>query len=62
MLIRNELIELGFIPKTNYTMGRAFPPGWKLPETIPTNVWKKLPLYINIRYNSIPVDNMHKLK
>lgn len=63
MLTHFQLRELGFIPKTSYTVGRAFPEGFLLPETCDNATFKKLPLFINIRY-TFPADgnNIHHLK
>jgi hypothetical protein len=61
MFTRNELTSLGFVPKTKYKMGQPFPEDFSLPKEITNEMFKKIPLYIQIRYSYTPVNNIHFL-
>lgn len=62
MLNRNELIQLGMIPKTNYKMNQAFPKDFVRPEFVSNEVFKKLPLYIQVGYMTECVNGRHNRK
>lgn len=61
MFNKNELAELGFIPKSKYKLGKAFPSDFKLPQSVPHEQWRKLPLYIKVRYSLYEVEGIHNL-
>ncbi len=50
MFNTKQLRELGFIPGSNYKLGQAFPKNFELPLSVTPSDWKKLPLYIQVRY------------
>jgi hypothetical protein len=62
ILTTNELKSLNFIPNSNYKMGRAFPPEFKLPRFATIDVYKKLPLFIQVRYETSVKLGVHALK
>ncbi len=61
MFTRNELTKLGFIPKTKYKMGQAFPVGFNLPKQVTDVEFKKIPLYIQVRYAYTSENGIHPL-
>lgn len=61
MLTVQQLAQYGFIPKTGYKMGKLFPEGFQLPKEVNNNLWKKLPLFIQVRYAYTPVNDVHTL-
>lgn len=61
MFTVNELKELGFFPKTKYKWGQALPKNFSLPKEITNEQFKKIPLYIQVRYEYSPQNGMHKL-
>lgn len=58
----NELKQLGFIPAKGYKLGHAFPQGFKLPVSITHESFKRLHLYIQVRYELDQVDGKHNLR
>jgi hypothetical protein len=58
----NELKTLGFIPRSGYKLDRAFPVDFKLPQFISTVGFKKIPLYIQVRYETEVVNAFHELR
>jgi hypothetical protein len=62
MLNQNELSEMGFIPMSHYKIERAFPPEWKLPLNVKSSIYKKLPLYIQVRYEDSHTNSLHSLR
>ncbi|NCQ51907.1 hypothetical protein GW796_08445 [archaeon] len=61
MFTRHELAEFGFIPKSHYKLGHPFPEGFSLPKSITNEMFKKIPLYIQIRYSYTPIEGVHTL-
>jgi hypothetical protein len=62
MLTIKQLVQYGLIPKTGYKMGKSFPEGFELPKEVSNNLWKKLPLFIQVRYEYTPVNGSHSFK
>lgn len=62
MMSWNELRDKGFIPRTNYRQWGVFPRGFELPKSCFNSDWKRLPLYIQVRYTTDQVANSHILK
>jgi hypothetical protein len=62
MITIPQLVSLNLIPKTGYKMGRAFPSGFKPVSSVSNEIWKKLPLYIQVRYEYTPVNGNHTFK
>ena len=58
----NELKTLGFIPPRGYKLGQPFPVDFKLPRFISTVDFKKIPLYIQVRYETEMVNVLHELR
>ena len=48
---RKELVNLGLIPKTGYTLGKRLPSGWRLPKSVPHSDFKYIPLYLQVHYD-----------
>lgn len=61
MFTVNELKEKGFFPKTHYSWGSVFPQGFKLPEEITNDEFKRIPLYVKVRYEYYATNGVHKL-
>ena len=57
-----QLVKFQVIPAKGYKMGQAFPEDFKPVTYVSNELWKKLPLYIQVRYEYTPVDGNHKLK
>ena len=57
-----QLVKFQVIPASDYKMGRAFPAGFNPVSSVTNELWKKLPLYIQVQYEYHPVDGKHKLK
>ncbi len=47
---KQELQQKGFFPKGKYNFGGIFPEGFKLPEVIANEDFKKIPLYVKVHY------------
>ena len=62
MLNYPELITLGFCPAKNYGWMKAFPRGFRLPLSCPAELYKRLPLQIQIFYDTPVVDGKRALK
>jgi hypothetical protein len=62
LLSIQQLASLNLIPKTGYKMGKAFPVGFKPAASVSNDVWKKLPLFIQVRYEYTPVNDNHTFK
>jgi len=62
MLTVTELKTMGHIPKQNYKMGQGFPKDFQRPLFVVNSVFKKLPLYIQVGYETEMVNGTHKLK
>ena len=60
-LSTQELVQNKLIPATGYKLGKAFPKGFQLPKEVNNNLWKKLPLFIQVRYSYTPVNDIHTL-
>ncbi len=58
---KQELQQKGFFPKGKYNFGGIFPEGFKLPEIISNEDFKKIPLYVKIHYEYYPTNGVHKL-
>lgn len=61
MFTRNELENRGFFPKSKYKWGAAFPKDFQLPKVITNEEFKKIPLYVQVRYEYAPKDGVHRL-
>lgn len=61
MFTRHELENLGFFPKSKYKWGAVFPKEFKLPEEITNDQFKKIPLYVQVRYEYTPKNGIHKI-
>ena len=57
-----QLVKFELIPATGYKLGKAFPKDFKPVTYVSNDLWKKLPLYIQVQYEYTPVDGKHKLK
>lgn len=58
---KEELKAKGFFPKTKYNWGAAFPKGFNLPKQITHDDFKKIPLYVKVRYEYYATEGIHKL-
>ncbi len=62
MLTHHELATLGIIPKTGYKMGKAFPKDFQFLVYVTKTEFKKLPLYIQVLYDTETDFGVHNLK
>lgn len=62
LLSIQQLVSLNLIPKTGYKMGKSFPAGFKPAVSVSNDIWKKLPLFIQVRYEYNPVNGSHIFK
>ena len=61
MFTRNDLAASGFIPKSHYKLGHPFPEGFNLPKEVTDDEFKKIPLYIQVRYSYESTNGSHYL-
>lgn len=59
---KTELRDLGFIPQTKYELGKKFPDGFELPQSVKNEDFKNLPLYIQVRYEYSSNGQVHLRK
>lgn len=57
----HKLAELGYVPSKGYGYMKLLPEKWKLPKTCPDDVFKLMPLHLQIRYSTVNDNGFHSL-
>jgi len=61
MFTPQELSKLGFIPQTKYKQGLAVSTGINAPQEITEEIFRNIPLHIQIRYSPSSNNGIHQL-
>lgn len=61
MLTFKQLGEMGYCPKTKYGFGKPLPLEFKLKESVPHEIFIRMPLQLNVLYSTDNVNGSHIL-